>query len=144
MPTKDEIILAIGAHIWWKNEFEKAISDGWHFLNPELAQHSYQPELGSWLSEIPLEEQDWEHFGKVLSRYEDFNEAAASVVRMAASGSIDLAEESIHTGSYAKASIALTLALKEWMEAVKHGEYFHGLHTMQTQPPVPNRKQPGE
>ena len=33
MPTTEEIVLAIGAHIWWKNEFERAVSDGWHFFN---------------------------------------------------------------------------------------------------------------
>lgn len=135
MPTKQEIVLAIGGHIWWKNEFEKDVSNGWHFFNPELADRSYESDLGLWLAELSPAEQDWEHFEQVQSRYTDFHAAAADVVQMAMSGNIELAEASIRTGPYATASMALTLALKKWMNAVAEAEPKHRLNTGQTKPP---------
>ena len=140
MPTKHEILLAIGGHIWWKNEFEKDVSNGWHFLNPELADRSYESDLGLWLAEISPAEQDWEHFDQVQSRYTDFHAAAAEVVQMALSGNIELAEASIRTGPYAMASTALTLALRNWMNSVTEAEAQPGLSAGQTQPVNPNEE----
>lgn len=140
MPTKHEIILAIGAHIWWKNEFEKSISDGWHFFNPDLAEGSCESDLGFWLAEHAATEPESEHLRAVQSLYADFHEAAVEVARMAASGSIELAEKDIRTGLYARASIALTLGLRDWMGAVKEDESIHGLPPMPTNPPNPNQK----
>jgi len=138
VPTKHEILLAIGGHIWWKNEFEKDVSNGWHFLNPELADRSYESDLGLWLAEISPAEQDWEHFELVQSRYTDFHAAAADVVQMALSGKIELAEASIRTGPYATASTALTLALRNWMNSVSEAERQHRLDTRQTKPGNPD------
>ena len=149
MPTKEEIVLAIGTHIWWKNEFENAVADGWHFLNPELAERSQHSELGLWLAELSLAEPDSEHFRTVRALYANFQEATAEVVRLAASGNIDRAETNIRTGFYAQASIALTLALRDWMDSVGETENLHRLNAMQPQPtqptpiPAPNRQQRG-
>lgn len=138
MPTKQEIVLAIGGHIWWKSEFEKNVRDGWHFFNPDLAERSYETDLGLWLAELAPDGPDWEHFEQVQSLYHEFHEAAAEVVRMAMSGDIDTAEASICTGLYAQKANALTLALKNWMDSVKEEEPRHGLGAMQTKPPNPN------
>lgn len=83
MPTKQEIVVAIGEHIWWKNEFEKALSEGWHFLNPELAERSHESGLGLWLDEVSSAGQNSEQVATVQSLYADFHEAAAEVVRLA-------------------------------------------------------------
>ncbi len=138
MPTRPEILLAIGAHIWWKNEFENDVRNGWHCFNPELAASSYESDLGLWLAEISPAEQEWPHFEKVQSLYTDFHEAAAEVVQMAMSGEMDSAEASIRTGPYAQKATALTLALKNWMESVREAEHLHGFNTMQTKPPNPD------
>jgi len=140
MPTKQEIVLAIGGHIWWKTEFEKDVSNGWHFFNPELADRSYESDLGLWLAELSPAGRDWEHFEEVQSRYTDFHAAAAAVVQMATSGNIELAEASIRTGPYATASIALTLALKNWMDSVNEAEPQHDLDPGQTQPANPDEE----
>jgi hypothetical protein len=140
MPTKEGIVLAIGAHIWWKNEFEKAVSDGWHFFNPELAERSYQSELGFWWAELSADAPDSEPFRTVQARFADFHEATANVVRLASSGNIELAEASIRSGLFAQASFDLTLALRDWMQAVQADEPVHGLGTMQTPPPNPDPK----
>ena len=144
MPTKEEIILAIGAHIWWKNEFEKAVSEGWHFFNPELAERSSESELGLWLAELSAAGEASEHFEQVQSRYTDFHDAAATVVRLAASGNIDLAETNIRIGEYARAATALALALRDWMAAVKAPDYGHGLRTLPTATPNPNQESFGQ
>jgi hypothetical protein len=143
MATKQEIILAIGAHIWWRNEFERAISDGWYSLNADLAKRDNHSGLGLWLAKLSTAEQDSEHCRVVHSRYADFHEAAAEVARMAASGNIYLAETSIRNGLYAQASIALTLALRDWMYALREYEYIHGLQMTQHQVPKSNRTQLG-
>ena len=137
MPTTEEIVLAIGAHIWWKNEFERAVSDGWHFFNPELAERSCQSELGFWLAEISLADPESESFRTVQSLYGDFHEATTEVVRLAAGGNIDLAEASIGSGAYAQASVALMLALRDWMETVKAEDPRHAIGTLPTAPPSP-------
>ena len=143
MPTKEEIILALGSHIWWKQEFEKTISDGWHFLNADLAERSYQSDLGLWLAELSPDEQIPQHFTTVQSLHADFMEQAANVVRLASSGNSDQAEADIQTGFYAAASSALTIALRDWMEAVKADGFVHALHAAQSQVQNPNRKPPG-
>jgi hypothetical protein len=143
MPTKEEIILALGAHIWWRQEFEKAVSGAWHFFNTDLAEHSYQSDLGLWLDALSPDEQIPQHFTTVQSLHADFMEQAANVVRLASSGNSDQAEADIQTGFYAAASSALTIALRDWMEAVQADGFVHGLPTAQPQVPNPNRKQPG-
>jgi hypothetical protein len=140
MPTKEEIVIAIGEHIWWKNEFEKAVSDGWHFFNPELAQRSNHSDLGMWLDDLSFTEQDSEHFRKIQSLHADFQEAVAEVVQMASSGQIELAEASIQTGLYSHTSTALTIALRSWMDSLKD-EHVQGLQTMQIRP-KPDQKRP--
>jgi hypothetical protein len=143
MPTKEEIVLALGTHIWWKHEFEKAISDGWYFFNPNLAERGYQSEFALWLAELCPVEQDSQQFAKVQSLHAAFREQAENVARVATSGDIAMAEASIRTGLYAEAATALTLALRDWMEAVKAEENHQRLHRVQTKPPNPNRKQLG-
>src|ERR1035438_7867968 len=131
MPTKQDIILAIGLQMSWINQFENAISNGWTILGADLANRSYQSHLGSWLSERSTSERDSEYFRTVQSLNAEFHEAAANVLRIASIGKVRLAEASIHTGPYANASIALTLALRDWMDAVKEDGHIHAHHLTQ-------------
>jgi len=140
MPTQEAIVLAIGTHLWWKNDFERAVSDGWHFLNPALAERSAESELGYWLAQLPAAEQASEHCGRVRARYADFHQAAAHVVRLASSGDIDQAEANLRSGGYADAATALTLALRDWMAAVKPPEYAPGLAAGPAAPPTANQE----
>jgi hypothetical protein len=62
------------------------------------------------------------------------------VVRLAAGGNIDQAEANIRTGAYAQAATALTLALRDWVAAVKAPDYGHELRTLPTTTPNPNQE----
>lgn len=119
MPTREDIVLAMGTHLWWKRDFEQAVSDGWHFLNPGYAARCLQSDLGDWLADPALAEADSEPLRIVQSRYADFHEATAEVVRLAVRGQIEQAEASIHSGAYAETSMALTLALRDWTGALR-------------------------
>jgi hypothetical protein len=138
MLTKEEVIQAIGAHIWWKHEFATAINERRYWLHPDTVANDRECEFGRWLYGLSPDDQNSGHFRLVQSLHATFHEEAAHVMRLALAGDAAGAQTAIAIGLYPNISTALLIAMGEWAEAL--GSSSHA--AAQIQKPQPNRADP--
>ncbi len=139
MLTKEEIIQAIGAHIWWKQEFATAINEGRYWVHPDTVASDMECDFGRWLYGLPPGEQTSEHYKLVQALHATFHEEAAHLMRLALAGDTAAAQTGISVGLYPNISTALLIAMGEWADMVE------GSRRAASQPvPPPSRANPNQ
>ncbi len=152
MLTKEDIVKAIGEHIWWKQEFAKAIMEGRYLYDPDQLERDDEAELGRFLYGLAPADQTSEHFKTVLSLNAIFHEEVAHIARLALDGEVAAAESRIGVGLFSNVSVALIAALRAWMETVESADGAayelrdlpFWLRTEPKQPSDPSRPPPPE
>ena len=149
MLTKEEIVHAIGLHVYWEHEFAQAINDGRYWVHPEIIECDIECALGHWLYGLSSVEQSSEHFKLVQALHATFHQEAARVMRLALAGEIAAAQTSLGVGLHNNLSTALLIAMREWMNTIESpcpaaGKVVstHGIRTP-LNPTDPKRSQPG-
>jgi len=119
MPTTAEIDKYIAAHGMWKARLRQVITTGKSDTPAATIRRDDQCEFGKWLHSASPSDRRHPSFVQVKSLHQQFHQAAAHVVELAAAGKAADAERLMaFGGEFAAISVELTNAMKGWKQAI--------------------------
>ncbi len=120
MAIRDEINNAIESHLAWKTKLLEVIDTGNCLVTPELIKAEDNCAFGWWLNnEIAAEEKLNGHYLRVKDLHSKFHIAAAHIVQLALSGSLQEAIDKMGEGqTYSSISSELIHELDLWRKEI--------------------------